>query len=142
MRGRYEPCVCARFAVAAVWNWGTERAGGAGPVIEAVPNRSKTGASVCVLDLRQRWEQRACAYSRCRTHLMKFKSSSNVGCDCSSTTRMMDRTAAFQLSLMNAISCVSSKYTLESLRNAERESISYYSALVIVPWWVRSHRRT
>jgi len=73
---------------------------------------------------------------------MKLKPSSNVGCDCSSTTRMMDRTAAFQLSSMNAISCVSSRYTRESLRNAARESISYYFASVIVLWFVASHRKT
>ena len=35
MRGRYEPCERARFAVAAVWNGGTERAGSASPVIKA-----------------------------------------------------------------------------------------------------------
>jgi len=79
-------------------------------------------------------------YSGGGTHLTKWKSSSNVGCDCSSTTRMIERTAVFQLSLINAISCVSSKYTLESLRNAARESISYYLASVIVPWFVTSQR--
>ena len=36
MRGRYEPRVRTRLAVAAVWNWGTEGAGSTSPVVEAV----------------------------------------------------------------------------------------------------------
>jgi hypothetical protein len=138
MRGRYEPGERARFAVAAVWNGGTERAGGTSPVIKAA--RTGGGGKRSVFGVRSR-----CVPSKIgirtgtcggdeRTHLIKVKSSSNVGCDCSSTTRMIARTAAFQLSLRNAISCVSSKYTLESLRNAARESSSYCFASVVVPW--------
>jgi hypothetical protein len=47
MRSRHQPCVRAWLAVATVWNWGAERARGAGPVVEA----ERAGASVCVLDL-------------------------------------------------------------------------------------------
>jgi hypothetical protein len=68
----------------------------------------------------------------------KEKPPSNVG---SSTTRIMDRTAAFQLSLMHTSSCAFLRYTPESLKNVARVSISYHFASVIVHLYPTIARR-